>query len=130
MRIAARFGGSSPFDPRSVVLSHALPLVVTFVVMGAIVRYALRAAIRTARRASGLVTEVFVAFLRKLQGDATSPGMVQRSAFILYVVHGPLAIVDGSLGLRATRSPPGRSNACEDLRARSARLSPSCSPPL
>ena len=73
-----RFGGSSPFDPRSVVLSHALPLVVTFVVMGAIVHYALRAAIRTARRASGLVAEVFVEFLRKLRGESTTPGMVQR----------------------------------------------------
>lgn len=96
-----RFGGSSPFDPRSVVLSHALPLVVAFVVMGAIVHYALRAAIRTARRASGLVAEVFAEFLRKLRGESTTPGMVQHSAFVLYVVHGPLAVLDGSLGLRA-----------------------------
>lgn len=96
-----QFGGSSPFDPRSVVLSHALPLVVTFVVTGALVHYALRAAIRTARRASGLVAEVFVEFLRKLRGENTTPGMVRRSAFVLYVVHGPPAVVDGSLGLRA-----------------------------
>ena len=65
-----RFGGLSPFDPRSVVLSHALPLVLTFVVMGAIVHYALRGAIRTASRASGRVAEVFVEFLRKLRAIA------------------------------------------------------------
>jgi hypothetical protein len=96
-----RFGGVAPFDPRSVVLSHALPLVVTFVVVGALVHSALHGAIRAASRASSLVVEAFVQFLNKLLCDRTTPGMIQVSAFVLYVFRVPLAVAHGFRGLRA-----------------------------
>jgi hypothetical protein len=96
-----RFGGVSPFDPRSVILSHALPLVVTFVVTGAIVHYALRAAIAAASRASGFISEVLGEFLRKLFDNRRSSEIARVSAFALNVVHVRFAFALGSRGLRA-----------------------------
>jgi hypothetical protein len=104
-----RFGGLSPFDARSVVLSHTLALLVAFVVMGAIVHCALRAAIRVASHASGFVAEIFVEFLRRILSVDATPALVAVSAFVLYVTHVPLAIADGSRGFRAPpRSTPRR----------------------
>jgi hypothetical protein len=96
-----RFGGLSPFDPRSVVLSHSLALLIAFVVMGAMVHCALRVSIRVASHASDFVAEVFAEFLRRLLGISATPRMVGVSAFVLYVLHVPLAIADGSRGFRA-----------------------------
>jgi hypothetical protein len=96
-----QFGGLSPFDPRSVVLSHALPLLVTFIVVGALVHSALHGAIRVASHASSLVVEAFVQFLNKVLRGGTTRTMFQVSAFVLYVFHVPLAIAHGSRGLRA-----------------------------
>jgi hypothetical protein len=99
-----RFGGASPFDARSVVLSHTPALLVAFVVMGAVVYGALRAAMRAASHASGFIAEVVVRFLRKFLGSDATPAMVHVSAFVLYVIHVPLSIADGSHGFRG---PPG-----------------------
>jgi hypothetical protein len=96
-----RFGGISPFDPRSVVLSHTPALLVAFLVMGTIVHCALRSAICTASRASGAVVEFLAEFLRRRQRPVAVPRMVALSAFELYVVHVPLAIAGGSRGFRA-----------------------------
>ncbi len=96
-----RFGGLSPFDPRSVVLAHALPLVLTFAVTGAIVHFVVHGAIRTASRAGNAIAEVVVGFLRKLLGDTTTPGIARLSAFVLGIVHVPLAVACGFRGLRA-----------------------------
>ena len=99
-----RFGGLSPFDPRSVDLAHALPLVVTFAVMAAIVHHLLHDAIRTANRASHFVVEVFAEFLRKLLRDSATPRVAQAAAFTLRIVHVPFAFAYGSRGLRAPPS--------------------------
>jgi hypothetical protein len=99
-----RFGGLSPFDPGSVVLSHTLSLVTAFVIIGAIAHYALRTAIRAAAHASSIVTEVFVKFLRKLIGESLPPGKIHVSAFVLYVAHVPRFIAEGSRGFRAPPS--------------------------
>jgi hypothetical protein len=96
-----RFGGLSPFDPRSVILSHALPLVVAFVVTGAIVHYALRAAIAAASRASEFISEVLGEFLRKILDNRRPSDIARVSAYALNVVHIPFAFALGSRGLRA-----------------------------
>jgi hypothetical protein len=96
-----RFGGLSPFDPRSVVLSHSLALLIAFVVIGVMVYCALLVAIRVASHASGVVAGIFAEFLRKLLGVGAMPRTVGVSAFVLYVLHVPLAIADGSRGFRA-----------------------------
>ncbi len=96
-----RFGGLSPFDTRSVVLSHSVALVIAFAVIGAIVHCALRSSIRVAGHASEFVAEIFAEFLRKLLDVSATPRMVGVSAFVLYVLHVPLAIADGSRGFRA-----------------------------
>jgi len=96
-----RFGGFSPFDPRSVVLSHSLALLIAFVVMGVMVHCALGASIRVASRSSDFVAEVFAEFLHKILGVSATPRMIGVSAFVLYVLHVPLAIAYGSRGFRA-----------------------------
>jgi hypothetical protein len=96
-----RFGGLSPFDPRSVVLSHAIPLLVAFVFVAAIVRVSIRAALRLASRAGELAASVLVEFLHKISRAQVAPGAVHTSAFTLRVLHLPPAIADGACGLRA-----------------------------
>jgi hypothetical protein len=96
-----RFGGLSPFDPRSVVLSHTLALVVAFLVVGTIVQGALRVAIGIASRASSDVAEFLAEFLRKLLRAVPPARAVALSAFQLYVPHVPFGIAAGSRGLRA-----------------------------
>lgn len=96
-----RFGGSSPFDPRSVVLSHTVALVVAFVVTGSIIHCALRSAIRTANRASTVVVELFAEFLRKLLKVIAAPRTIALSAYELCVVHVRFRILCGSQGFRA-----------------------------
>jgi hypothetical protein len=102
-----RFGGLSPFDPRSVVLSHAVPLVVAFVFVAVLVHRGLRAALRLAGHAGELAAGALVEFLHKMLGAAVAPGAVHDSAFTLHVLHLPPAIADGACGLRAPpRSTP------------------------
>jgi hypothetical protein len=98
-----RFGGVSPFDPRSVVLSHTLALVVAFLVAGAVVHCAVRAAIGVASRASSMIVEFLVEFLRELLRAVAPSRAVALSAFQLYVPHVPPGIAVGS---RALRAPP------------------------
>jgi hypothetical protein len=95
------FGGASPFDPRSVVISHAPALIVAFLLMGTLVHLALRAAIRAAAAASAAVAGFFEEFLSRCRG-ATEPLRAARlSAFELYVTHVPLRLAHGCRGLRA-----------------------------
>jgi hypothetical protein len=102
-----RFGGLSPFDPRSVVLSHAVPLVVAFVFVAVLVHRAMRAALRLAGHAGELAAGALVEFLHKMLRAAVAPGAVHDSAFTLHVLHLPPAIADGACGLRAPpRSTP------------------------
>jgi hypothetical protein len=96
-----RFGGLSPFDPRSVVLSHALALLVAFVVVAVTVRGILSAALRFASRAGELAAGVLSEFLHKIAGVRVAPAAVHTSAFSLHVAHLPPAIADGACGLRA-----------------------------
>lgn len=96
-----RFGGLSPFDPRSVVLSHALPLIVAFVFVAAVAHGVIRAALRLASHAGELAAGVLVEFLHKLSRAAVAAGAVHTSAFTLHVAHLPPAIADGACGLRA-----------------------------
>jgi len=96
-----RFGGLSPFDPRSVVLSHTLALIVAFLVAGVIVHCAVRAAIGVARRASDVVFDFLIECFRKFSCAVTSPQAVARSAFQLYLPHVPPGIAGSSRGFRA-----------------------------
>jgi hypothetical protein len=96
-----RFGGLSPFDPRSVVLSHTLALAVAVLIVGTIVQYVLRSAIGVASRAGGVVAELLVAFLRKRRRADSSPRIVKLSAFQLHVPHVLPGISGGSRGFRA-----------------------------
>jgi len=95
------FGGLSPFDPRSVILSHALALVIAFVLVAAIVNRVLRAALALASHAGELATGALVQFFHKLRRPQVAPGAVYSSAFTLHVLHLPPAIADGACGLRA-----------------------------
>lgn len=96
-----RFGGLSPFDPRSVVCSHAPALLVAFVVVAPIVFGIIRKALHLARHAGECATSVIVQFLRKILHDNVASGTIQTSAFTLHVVHLSPAIAGGLYGLRA-----------------------------
>lgn len=96
-----RFGGLSPFDPRSVVVSHAFALAMAFLLMGAIVHCALRSAVRSASRASGLVVGFLVEFLRKVAAIVAPPRSPALSAYRLQVAHVPPGLARGSRGFRA-----------------------------
>ena len=96
-----RFGGLSPFDPRSVILSHTFALVVAFAIVGILLHCILGSAIRAASRAGTVFTGFIVAFLRKHVHAATSPRPVSLSIFDLFVTHIPLDVAAGSRGLRA-----------------------------
>jgi hypothetical protein len=100
-----QFGGLSPFDPRSVVCSHALALVVAFVLVTAIARAILSATLRFASRAGEFATSAVVEFLHKIFRAPVARGAVHSSAFTLHVLHLPPAIAEGACGLRA---PPHR----------------------
>jgi hypothetical protein len=95
------FGGVSPFDPRSVVLSHAVPLILALAIIGALVHHALRAAVGAASRASLAVAVAVASFFRTLRIRGLAPRTVRLSAFVLFVTHVSPAISAGSRGLRA-----------------------------
>ena len=101
-----RFGGLSPFDPRSIVLSHTFALIVAFAIVGTILHCVLRGAIRVASRAGTVVASFVAAFLRRPAHQTTSPRAISLSAFTLKVSHAPPGVAIGSRGLRA----PPRSN--------------------
>jgi hypothetical protein len=96
-----RFGGVSPFDPRSVVCSHAPALLLAFVFVAVIARGIVSGTLRLATRASELATSVLVEFLHKICGARVAQSAVHTSAFTLHVLHLPPAIADGACGLRA-----------------------------
>lgn len=95
------FGGTSPFDPRSVVVSHAPALIVAFLSIGALVRVALRAAIRAAAKASVSVAAFFEQSLSRRSGGAEPRLAARISAFELCVPHVPMWLACGCRGLRA-----------------------------
>lgn len=95
------FGGVSPFDPRSVVLSHAPALIVAFLLIGALVHCTLRAAVRAAAEASVAVAEFFEAFLGRDFGNGAPRRAARISAFELRVTHVPSWLARGSRGFRA-----------------------------
>lgn len=96
-----RFGGLSPFDPGSVVLSHTLALLVASLVMVTAIHCALRAAIRVTRRASIVVAGCVVEFLRRQRPAVVADRAAVLSAFDLLVTPVPLGIAHGARGLRA-----------------------------
>ncbi|MGA7356220.1 MAG: hypothetical protein WBW76_12400 [Candidatus Cybelea sp.] len=96
-----RFGGLSPFDPRSVVCSHALALLVAFVVVAPIVWGIIGKALYVARNAGECATSAIGQFLQKIFQANVGPETAHTSAFTLHVVHLSPAIADGVYGLRA-----------------------------
>jgi len=97
-----RFGGLSPFDARSVILSHALALAITFVVVAAVIHYVLRRALALASQARELAAGVLGVFFHKLFRTRVARGATYTSSvFTLSVLHLPPAIADGACGLRA-----------------------------
>jgi hypothetical protein len=96
-----RFGGLSPFDPRSVILSHTLPLLVAFVLVAVVVQRGLRCALHIAKQAGQLAASTLVEFLYKVTRPAVGQRAVHASVFALRVLHLPPAIADGACGLRA-----------------------------
>jgi hypothetical protein len=99
-----RFGGVSPFDPRSVVVSHAPALFVAFLVMGALLHCALRAAVRTAAEASAVVAKFLETFLGSGPLNASPLRGIRLTAFEPSGIHVPAWLIRGSHGFRA---PPG-----------------------
>lgn len=95
------FGGISPFDPRSVVVSHLPALLVASLVVGVIVYYALHVAIGIAARASVAVAGFFVAVFPRRRELRAASRTTRISAFEFAVSRVPLGIADGSRGLRA-----------------------------
>ena len=96
-----RFGGVSPFDPRSVVMSHAVASIVAFAVIGSIVYCVLRSAVRRASRASGAVIAFLAEFLRKLAATVAAPQAEATSAYQLHLAHVPPGLAGGACGFRA-----------------------------
>lgn len=96
-----RFGGTSPFDPGSVVLSHTAALLVAILAIGAIVHWMLRAAVGIASRASVAAVEVFARFFRPHLNAVPAPPVARMPAFESGVVHVALAVAEGVRGLRA-----------------------------
>jgi hypothetical protein len=96
-----RFGGLSPFDPRSVICSHALALLVAFVVVAPIVWGVIGKALCVARNAGECATTVIGQFLRKIFPANAGSETAHTSAFTLHVVHLCAAIAGGVCGLRA-----------------------------
>jgi hypothetical protein len=96
-----RFGGIAPFDPHSVVLSHCMVLIVAFIATGALMHYLLRSAIRAAARASTVVVELFVRFLREVLEAVAPPRTIAPSEYASSVVRVSLGIASGSHGFRA-----------------------------
>lgn len=96
-----RFGGTSPFDPSSVVLSHAAALLVAILAIGAILHWMLRAAVGVASRASAAAVEVFARFFRSPLNAAQPPLVARTPAFEIGVPHVALAIAEGRCGRRA-----------------------------
>lgn len=96
-----RFGGFSPYDPRSVVLSHTLPLLLAFVLVAVLVHRGLHIALRVAGGAGRLAAGMLVEFLHKVLRAGVTPGAVHCSAFTLRVLHLTPAIAGGACGLRA-----------------------------
>jgi hypothetical protein len=96
-----RFGGMSPFDPRSVVCSHAPALLVAFAVVAPLVCGITRSVLRLARHAGQRATSVIVQFLRKISRANVASGAIHTSAFTLHVIRLSSAIVAGVYGLRA-----------------------------
>jgi hypothetical protein len=96
-----RFGGLSPFDPRSVVMSHAFALLVAFVVVAVIARRIVGALLALASIAGELAGDALVEFLHRIARAHVPAAAVHRSAFTLVVLHPPPAIAYGACGLRA-----------------------------
>ncbi len=94
-----QFGGLSPFDPRSVVVTHLPALLVASLIVGVLVHCALRVAIGIAARASVAVTDFFVGIFRRRERSASRA--TRLSAFEVFVSRVPLGIADGWRGLRA-----------------------------
>lgn len=101
-----RFGGLSPFDPRSVILAHSMPLLVAFLLVAIVVRRSLRLGLRVAGRVRQLAETVLVELFHSISRPRVAPGVVHTSAFTLHVLHLAPTIAAGARGLRA----PPRSN--------------------
>jgi hypothetical protein len=95
-----RFGGFSPFDPRSVVCSHAAALLVTFVFVAPIVRGIVSAALRLAIDVGERATSAVVRFLCKICRDRALPAL-RILAFALHSLRIHATFADGACGLRA-----------------------------
>lgn len=96
-----RFGGLSPFDAQSVVLSHAPVLLVTFAIAAIVVRNAVREMLFAAERAGERAVDALVRFVSrllrlKLDLPASHASQHRFSAFRL-----PTTLVAVNCGLRA-----------------------------
>jgi hypothetical protein len=96
-----RFGGLSPFDPRSVLCAHAPALLIAFVLIAAIARGITKVTLEAARRAGELATNAVVEFLHRAPRARVAAAIVHTSAYMLRVAHLPAAVDEGVLGFRA-----------------------------
>lgn len=104
-----RFGGVSPFDARSVVVSHAPALLIACIAVAAALQLALGAAIRLAWRAGDAVAGVLGAFFCRAVRANASLAAAYDSAFIAWVLRVPIGRGGRGWGLRA---PPRRRALC------------------
>jgi hypothetical protein len=96
-----RFGGLSPFDPQSVVLSHTFALIAAFAIVGTLLHFILGKAIRRAHEASRGFIGFIAAFLHQRTHAASPPRATRLSALDLCAAHTPPGVARGSHCLRA-----------------------------
>ncbi len=100
-----RFGGVSPFESGSVVVSHLPLLLAAFTIVTLVVKSAMRELLRAAERAGTRMASALGEFVRKLLLLATGLRGSHRFGYSLCVLHLPNPVDGGGYALRA---PPGK----------------------
>lgn len=96
-----RFGGLSPFDPRSVLCSHAPALLAAFLLVAPLARGLVGAALRLAGHVGERAGSAIVQFLHRLSRARACPQAAQLCALTLHVPRLQPATAPGARGLRA-----------------------------
>lgn len=100
-RHETRFGGLSPFDAQSVVVTHAPALLAAFTIVAVAIQSAMRELLRAAERAGEAAASIFIRFVRKLPCAASSPDISHAAAIAFCVLHRTNPVADGGSALRA-----------------------------
>lgn len=96
-----RFGGLSPFDAQSVVVTHAPALLAAFAIVAVAIQSAMRELLRAAERAGEIAARTFVRFSRKLLCSASAPLVSHAYAIASSVLHRTNPVAGAGSALRA-----------------------------